>query len=81
VSPRFGRETEMSGIQELVRERAYELWQQAGSPEDRSDEFWFAAERELENRTPMADGEASILVPSVEEPPVAAFYPGAPASW
>ena len=34
----------MSGIDELVRERAYELWQQAGRPDGRSDEFWFAAE-------------------------------------
>jgi len=38
----------MSGTQELVYDRAYDLWQQAGSPEGRSDEFWFAAERELE---------------------------------
>ncbi|MGA2488144.1 MAG: DUF2934 domain-containing protein, partial [Roseiarcus sp.] len=70
VERRFGTETEMSGIHELVRERAYELWQRAGSPEGRSDEFWFAAEHELEDRTAIADGEADILVPSVDEPPV-----------
>ena len=78
IEPRFGRETEMSGIQELVRERAYELWQQAGGPEGRSDEFWFAAEHELEDETAMADGEAGILVPSVDEPPVVVIDLGAP---
>ena len=71
----------MSGIQEHVHVRAYELWQRACSPEDRSEEFWFAAERELENSTATADEEAGILDPSVKEPPVAAFYPGAPAGW
>ena len=71
----------MSGIDELVRERAYELWQQAARPDGRSEEFWFAAEHESEDNTAMADGDASTLVPSVEEPPVAALYPGAPAGW
>ncbi len=27
----------------LIRIRAYRLWEQAGRPEGRSDEFWFAA--------------------------------------
>ena len=71
----------MSGIDELVRERAYELWQQAGRPDGRTDEFWFAAEHESEDNTAIADGDASTLVPSVEEPPVPALYPGAPAGW
>src|SRR5664280_605319 len=75
IEPRFGREMEMSGIQELVRERAYELWQQAGGPEGRSDEFWFAAEHELEDETATTvDGEAGILIPSVDEPPADAFF-------
>jgi hypothetical protein len=39
----------MSGLQERVYVRAYELWEQAGSPEGRSDEFWFAAESELDH--------------------------------
>ena len=64
----------MSGIQELVRERAYELWQQAGSPKGLSDEFWFAAEHELENTTATADGDSGILFPPVEEPSADAFF-------
>ena len=62
----------MSGTQELVHERAYDLWQQAGSPEGRSDEFWFAAERELEYGeteygAATAVEEAGIVASTVEE--------------
>ena len=39
----------MSSIEETVRRRAYQLWEQAGQPEGRSEEFWFAARAELEN--------------------------------
>ena len=30
-----------------VRARAYQLWEQAGKPEGRIDEFWFKAEEQL----------------------------------
>ena len=30
-----------------VRERAYELWQTAGSPMGHDDHFWLCAEREI----------------------------------
>jgi len=33
--------------QEKVRDRAYQLWDRAGQPEGRDQEFWFDAEREL----------------------------------
>ncbi len=33
-----------------IRKLAYELWEQAGRPEGRSDEFWFAARHELQRR-------------------------------
>jgi hypothetical protein len=32
---------------EQIRQRAFELWEAAGSPEDREQEFWYQAEREL----------------------------------
>jgi hypothetical protein len=32
---------------EQIRQRAYELWQRAGSPENREQEFWYQAEQEL----------------------------------
>lgn len=30
-----------------IRDRAYQLWDRAGQPEGREQEFWFDAEREL----------------------------------
>lgn len=32
-----------------IRERAHRLWEQAGRPEGREEEFWQAAEQELRN--------------------------------
>ena len=32
-----------------IRERAHQLWERAGKPECREDEFWHAAEQELRN--------------------------------
>jgi hypothetical protein len=73
----------MSGIQERVHLRAYQLWQQAGAPEGRSDEFWFAAENELEYgqleyETATFDGEAGTFIPAVDEPPAVVIDLGAP---
>jgi Protein of unknown function (DUF2934) len=42
----------MNSIEETVRRRAYELWEQAGQPEGRSEEFWFEAIAELEGKSP-----------------------------
>lgn len=30
-----------------IRARAYKLWEEAGKPEGRMDEFWYEAERQL----------------------------------
>ncbi len=35
------------GNHDDVRERAYQLWLEAGEPEGREQEFWYQAEREL----------------------------------
>ncbi|MGJ4946359.1 DUF2934 domain-containing protein [Bradyrhizobium sp. HKCCYLS1011] len=32
---------------EKLSERAHQLWEQAGRPEGRQDEFWYQAEQEL----------------------------------
>jgi hypothetical protein len=34
---------------EQIRGRAHELWEKAGKPEGRQDEFWHLAEQELLN--------------------------------
>jgi len=38
--------------QELVRARAYEIWEQAGRPEGRQNEHWAQAEREISGKHP-----------------------------
>ncbi len=40
----------MSASEQAIRARAYQLWDQAGRPEDRSREFWLAAKSELESK-------------------------------
>ena len=62
----------MSSIEEAVRRRAYELWEQAGQPDGRSDEFWFAATAELEGKPFEERGEA--LAPPLAAPKFAAHY-------
>jgi len=32
-----------AGLEQVVRERAYALWERAGRPNDRADEFWYQA--------------------------------------
>jgi hypothetical protein len=35
--------------EDQIRIRAHQLWETAGQPEGREDEFWHEAERELED--------------------------------
>jgi hypothetical protein len=48
---------------EIVR-RAYQLWQQAGEPEGRDDEFYLQAEQELRNKGSSDDTSAERPVDS-----------------
>jgi hypothetical protein len=41
-----------TNMQDEVRRRAYELWEQHGSPEGREEEFWLQAEREISDKVP-----------------------------
>jgi hypothetical protein len=48
----FANELEQQAMQpdeEDIRTRAYDLWRQAGEPEDCDVEFWLLAEQELRN--------------------------------
>ena len=61
----------MDDIEHAIRRRAFELWEQAGCPEGRSDEFWHAARAEIKSEgteTPVEE-----LGPPIEEPPGIAF--------
>ena len=67
----------MKDVERAIRTRAYELWEEAGRPHGRSDEFWHAARAEIQG----ADAEASPedpYMPPVEEPPEVAFQHGVP---
>ena len=68
----------MSSIEEAVRRRAYELWEQAGEPEGRSEEFWFAAIAELEGKPPTLEERVEALGPPIVEPPNFAVRHGIP---
>ena len=47
---------------EKIRERAYQLWDRAGQPEGREQEFWFDAERELAEEDEVdTSAEASVI--------------------
>ncbi|HZZ25429.1 MAG TPA: DUF2934 domain-containing protein [Roseiarcus sp.] len=69
----------MSSIEETVRRRAYELWEQAGQPEGRSEEFWLAAIAELEGKPPTFEERVEALGPPIVEPPGFAVRYGVPA--
>ena len=51
----------MSAMEEVIRKLAYELWEQAGRPDGRSDEFWFAAKFQFERRE--ETGETQLGAP------------------
>ena len=45
-----------------IRERAYQLWDEAGQPQDREQEFWYQAERELAEEDEVdTSREASVI--------------------
>lgn len=55
---------------EAIAERAYLLWEQAGRPEGRDQEFWLNAANELHN--PPAPVKAARKTPRVRRPTSAA---------
>jgi hypothetical protein len=60
----------MSALEEKIRKRAHELWEKAGMPEGRSEEFWFAARAEFESEARIAKEQPrSAPVPPREAPP------------
>jgi hypothetical protein len=60
----------MSARDEMIRKRAYELWEKAGMPQGQSDEFWFAARAEFESEAPPAEKqEAAATVPPPKASP------------
>ncbi len=72
----------MSDIEQSIRERAFLLWEQAGRPHHRGDEFWFTAREQIHAESlPSSDapGDLSDFPPderTLEDPPDAPVQPG-----
>lgn len=49
----------MSAEQEKIKDIAYRLWQDAGSPHGRDQEFWYAAEVEVTAAKPQPQPKAA----------------------
>ncbi len=61
----------MSDLEKLVREKAYALWERAGRPEGRGDEFWHAAKLEVEAGVSASEELEKSVDPAAEAPPAA----------
>lgn len=46
-----------------IRARAHQLWERAGKPEGRDEEFWHQAERELQEMDEIARQEPPSVLP------------------
>jgi hypothetical protein len=64
----FG-EQNMNTNEQMIREQAYELWDHAGRPDGRSDEFWFAARAEFERGEETGGSLSAHVPPHVEAVP------------
>jgi hypothetical protein len=42
----------MNGLEDKIRQRAYELWEQSGKTDSSEMDFWLQAEREIGAETP-----------------------------
>ena len=56
----------MSHRETRIKQRAYELWIQAGEPEGTSEQFWYQAEKEIDGDNPAASGKGAALTPDEE---------------
>ncbi len=54
--------------EDWICKRAYELWDKAGRPDGRSEEFWFAAKAELERRELKAERKPRSPEPLLADP-------------
>jgi hypothetical protein len=50
-----------------IRDRAFQLWVAAGQPDDREQEFWYQAERELAEEE---EADTSAEAAALDLPPI-----------
>jgi hypothetical protein len=58
-------EHNMNKNEQMIREQAYELWDHAGRPDGRNDEFWFAARGEFEREEETGEDLRAHVPPHV----------------
>ena len=58
----------MNTNEQRIRERAHKLWEHAGWPDGRSDEFWFAAKAECEHEEMTGEENLAAHVAPHAEP-------------
>ena len=68
----------MNERDEAIRRRAYALWEHAGCPDARSEEFWYAARREIDGDMEIDLPPVDPFEPPIDEPPGVAFQHGLP---
>jgi len=61
-------EQNMNTNEQVIREQAYELWDHAGRPDGRSDEFWFTARAGFEREEETGEGNVGAHVPRHVDP-------------
>ncbi|CCD84300.1 conserved protein of unknown function [Bradyrhizobium sp. ORS 285] len=57
-------QSSQTDLQHRIRERAHHLWEQAGCPDGRDDEFWHQAEHEIRDAEQLHD-EATAPPPTI----------------
>lgn len=63
-------------LQQRIRERAYELWQEAGSPEGEAQRFWDEARIDIDRQEAKLDKEVAGSFPA-SDPPSSSVIMGA----
>jgi hypothetical protein len=63
-------------LQQRIRERAYELWEEAGSPENDGQRFWQAARIAIDQEESKLDKEVADSFPA-SDPPSSSVVTGA----
>ncbi len=63
-------------LQQRIREKAHELWREAGCPEGQDVNFWFAAKRAIDQEEQKVDKEVAGSFPA-SDPPSSSVVTGA----
>ncbi|MBR0664421.1 DUF2934 domain-containing protein [Roseomonas hellenica] len=63
-------------LEQRIRERAHQLWEEAGSPQASDQHFWFLAKREIDQQEAQLDQEVAGSFPA-SDPPSSSVITGA----